>query len=217
MQPSKDSRLLVLCNNGIHHLRVRRFLVEALEESTLYGRLPDLWSEVMGRIVGKLLRGIAIQPGQRDGHGGGPDAVDPSHYRSIESPWPRFSPRHRPADRAMILRRPQRRVRPLAQSSGAAGRSRREDSADVRPDPYDESLRLDARQPDEAQSPRVKPGAFKLSLQAFSFPIASASCRFPSGSRGLSSRQLHTVTGRVFFRPIFSAFTWSDISSTVSR
>jgi hypothetical protein len=65
--------LLVLCSNGIYHLRVRRFLVEALEESTLYGRLPDLWSEPMGRIVGKLLRGVTIQTGQREGHGA--DAV----------------------------------------------------------------------------------------------------------------------------------------------
>ncbi len=65
--------LLVLCSNGIYHLRVRRFLVEALEESTLYGRLPDLWSGAMGRIVGKLLRGVTIQTGQRDGHGG--DAI----------------------------------------------------------------------------------------------------------------------------------------------
>ncbi|MEA3211170.1 MAG: hypothetical protein QOE70_4227 [Chthoniobacter sp.] len=63
--------LLVLCSNGIYHLRVRRFLVEALEESTLYGRLPDLWSEPMGRIVGKLLRGVTIQTGQREGHGAG--------------------------------------------------------------------------------------------------------------------------------------------------
>jgi hypothetical protein len=61
--------LLVLCSNGIYHLRVRRFLVEALEESTLYGRLPDLWSEPMGRIVGKLLRGVTIQTGQREGYG----------------------------------------------------------------------------------------------------------------------------------------------------
>jgi hypothetical protein len=65
--------LLVLCSNGIYHLRVRRFLVEALEESTLYGRLPDLWSEPMGRIVGKLLRGVTIQTGQR--HGEGAEAI----------------------------------------------------------------------------------------------------------------------------------------------
>jgi hypothetical protein len=65
--------ILVLCSNGIYHLRVRRFLVEALEESTLYGRLPDLWSEPMGRIVGKLLRGVTIQTGQREGDGA--DAV----------------------------------------------------------------------------------------------------------------------------------------------
>jgi hypothetical protein len=61
--------ILVLCSNGIYHLCVRRFLVEALEESTLYGRLPDLWSEPMGRIVGKLLRGVTIQTGQREGDG----------------------------------------------------------------------------------------------------------------------------------------------------
>lgn len=61
--------LLVLCSNGIYHQRVRRYLVEALEESTLYGRLPELWSEPMGRIVGKLLRGVTIQTGQREGHG----------------------------------------------------------------------------------------------------------------------------------------------------
>jgi len=61
--------LLVLCSNGIYHQRVRRYLVEALEESTLYGRLPELWSEPMGRIVGKLLRGVTIQTGQREGTG----------------------------------------------------------------------------------------------------------------------------------------------------
>jgi hypothetical protein len=61
--------LLVLCSNGIYHQRVRRFLVEALEESTLYGRLPDLWSEAMGSVVGKLLRGVTMQTGQREGQG----------------------------------------------------------------------------------------------------------------------------------------------------
>ena len=61
--------LLVLCSNGIYHERVRRFLVESLEESMLYGRLPDLWSGAMGRIVGKLLRGVTIQTGHRVGSG----------------------------------------------------------------------------------------------------------------------------------------------------
>ncbi len=61
--------LLVLSSNGIYHQRVRRFLVEALEESMLYGRLPDLWNGTMGRIVGKLLRGVTIQTGQREGAG----------------------------------------------------------------------------------------------------------------------------------------------------
>jgi hypothetical protein len=63
--------LLVLCSNGIYYQRVRRFLVESLEESTLYGRLPELWSAPMGLIVGKLLRGVTIQTGRRDGDGPG--------------------------------------------------------------------------------------------------------------------------------------------------
>ena len=61
--------LLVLCSNGIYHERVRRFLVELLEEAMLYGRLPDLWSGPMGRIVGKLLRGVTVQTGYRAGSG----------------------------------------------------------------------------------------------------------------------------------------------------
>ncbi len=61
--------LLVLCSNGIYHERVRRFLVELLEEAMLYGRLPELWSEPMGRIVGKVLRGVTIQTGHRAGSG----------------------------------------------------------------------------------------------------------------------------------------------------
>jgi len=61
--------ILVLSSNGIYHERVRRFLVELLEESMLYGRLPDLWSQSMGLIVGKLLRGVTIQTGHREGTG----------------------------------------------------------------------------------------------------------------------------------------------------
>jgi hypothetical protein len=60
---------LVLSSNGIYHERVRRFLVELLEESMLYGRLPDLWSQSMGQIVGKLMRGVTIQTGHREGSG----------------------------------------------------------------------------------------------------------------------------------------------------
>lgn len=63
--------ILVLSSNGIYHQRVRRFLVEALEDSTLYGRLPDLWSDHMGQIVGKLVRGVTMQTGRRDGQGAG--------------------------------------------------------------------------------------------------------------------------------------------------
>jgi hypothetical protein len=61
--------LLVMASNGIYHERVRRFLVESLEESMLYGRLPDLWSKAMGKVVGKLLRGVTIQTGRREGVG----------------------------------------------------------------------------------------------------------------------------------------------------
>jgi hypothetical protein len=61
--------LLVLSSNGIYHERVRRFLVEVLEESMLFGRLPDLWSDSMGLIVGKLLRGVTVQTGYREGTG----------------------------------------------------------------------------------------------------------------------------------------------------
>jgi hypothetical protein len=65
--------VLVLCSNGIYHERVRRFLVELLEESMLYGRLPDLWNGPMARIVGKLLRGVTLQTGHREGTG--PSAI----------------------------------------------------------------------------------------------------------------------------------------------
>lgn len=61
--------VLILCSNGIYHERVRRFLVELLEEAMLYGRLPDLWSDAMGHVVGKLLRGVTIQTGYREGTG----------------------------------------------------------------------------------------------------------------------------------------------------
>jgi hypothetical protein len=60
---------LVLCSNGIYFQRTRQFLVEKLEEATLLGRLPDLWPSAMPAIVGKLLRGVTIQTGHRDGSG----------------------------------------------------------------------------------------------------------------------------------------------------
>ncbi len=61
--------LLVLCSNGIYFQRIRQVFIEALEESTLMGRLPDLWPDMMPRIVGRLLRGVTIQTGVRDGDG----------------------------------------------------------------------------------------------------------------------------------------------------
>jgi hypothetical protein len=61
--------VLVLASNGIYFQRVRQFLIERLEESTLFGRLPDLWPDLMPRLVGHLLRGVTIQTGQREGSG----------------------------------------------------------------------------------------------------------------------------------------------------
>lgn len=59
----------VLCSNGIYFQRVRQFFIEKLEESTLLGRLPDLWPNLMPQLVGHLLRGVTIQTGQREGAG----------------------------------------------------------------------------------------------------------------------------------------------------
>ncbi len=61
--------ILVLASNGIYYQRLRQQFIEQLEESTLLGRLPDLWPDLMPRIVGRLLRGVTIQTGLRDGSG----------------------------------------------------------------------------------------------------------------------------------------------------
>ena len=60
---------VVLCSNGIYFQRIRQVFIEALEESTLMGRLPDLWPDLMPRIVARLLRGVTIQTSIRDGNG----------------------------------------------------------------------------------------------------------------------------------------------------
>jgi hypothetical protein len=65
--------LLVLCANGIYYQRVRRSFIELLEESTLLGRLPDLWPDLMPFVVGRLMRGVTIQTAVRRGEG--PTAV----------------------------------------------------------------------------------------------------------------------------------------------
>jgi hypothetical protein len=61
--------LLVLCANGIYFQRIRSSFIELLEESTLLGRLPDLWPDVMPVVVGKLMRGVTIQTSLRSGSG----------------------------------------------------------------------------------------------------------------------------------------------------
>lgn len=61
--------IFVLCSNGIYFQRVRQYFIELVEEAITFGRLPELWPDRMPRIVGKLLRGVTIQTGQREGHG----------------------------------------------------------------------------------------------------------------------------------------------------
>ncbi len=65
--------IIVLSSNGIYYQRLRQSFIEKLEESTLLGRLPDLWPDIIPRIVGLLVRGVTIQTGIRDGSGA--DAV----------------------------------------------------------------------------------------------------------------------------------------------
>ena len=61
--------VFVLCSNGIYFQRVRQYFIELIEEAITFGRLPELWPDRMPRIVGKLLRGVTIQTGQREGEG----------------------------------------------------------------------------------------------------------------------------------------------------
>jgi hypothetical protein len=61
--------LLVLCANGIYFQRIRSSFIELLEESTLLGRLPDLWPDLMPTVVGRLMRGVTIQTALRRGSG----------------------------------------------------------------------------------------------------------------------------------------------------
>jgi hypothetical protein len=65
--------IVVLSSNGIYYQRLRQIFIEKLEEATLLGRLPDLWPDLMPRIVGRFLRGVTIQTGLREGSG--PEAI----------------------------------------------------------------------------------------------------------------------------------------------
>jgi hypothetical protein len=57
---------LILCSNGIYFQRFRQIFIEKIEEATLFGRLPDLWPDIMPRIVSRFLRGVTIQTGVRE-------------------------------------------------------------------------------------------------------------------------------------------------------
>lgn len=61
--------VLILCSNGIYFQRLRSSFIELLEESTLLGRLPDLWPDLMPVVVGRLMRGVTIQTALRSGAG----------------------------------------------------------------------------------------------------------------------------------------------------
>ncbi len=58
--------IVILCSNGIYFQRLRQLFIERLEESTLMGRLPDLWPDMMPRLVGRILRGVTLQTGVRE-------------------------------------------------------------------------------------------------------------------------------------------------------
>ncbi len=62
--------IVVLCSNGIYFQRLRLLFLEKLEESVLFGRLPDLWPDLMPPIIGRMLRGVTLQTGIREGSGG---------------------------------------------------------------------------------------------------------------------------------------------------
>lgn len=62
--------IVVLCANGIYFQRLRLLFLEKLEESVLFGRLPDLWPDLMPQIIARVLRGVTLQTGIREGSGG---------------------------------------------------------------------------------------------------------------------------------------------------
>ncbi|MDJ0795910.1 MAG: hypothetical protein QNJ51_03595 [Calothrix sp. MO_167.B12] len=61
--------VFVLAANGIYFQRFRQIFVEKIEEAILFARLPDLWPAIMPQIVCRLLRGVTIQTGLRQGSG----------------------------------------------------------------------------------------------------------------------------------------------------
>jgi hypothetical protein len=69
-QPELTFPYLVLSSNGIYFQRFRQIFIEKIEEATLFGRLPDLWPDIIPRIVSRFLRGVTIQTGVREGDKG---------------------------------------------------------------------------------------------------------------------------------------------------
>ncbi len=61
--------IFVFAANGIYFQRFRQIFIEKIEEAILFARLPDLWPATMPQVVCKLLRGVTIQTGLRQGSG----------------------------------------------------------------------------------------------------------------------------------------------------
>lgn len=68
-QPRDSLPIFILCSNGIYFQRFRQIFIEKIEEAILFGRLPELWPNLMPQIVCRLLRGVTIQTGLREGSG----------------------------------------------------------------------------------------------------------------------------------------------------
>jgi hypothetical protein len=64
---------VLLAPNGIYFQRLRLVCGEKLEEAAVFGRLPPLWPDHLEMLLGRLLRGVTMQTGVREGSGG--DAV----------------------------------------------------------------------------------------------------------------------------------------------
>lgn len=68
--PEPPVPIVILAANGLYFQRVRQVLLEKIEESVMLGRLPDLFPDILPRIIGRWLRGVTIQTSMREGSGG---------------------------------------------------------------------------------------------------------------------------------------------------
>ncbi len=59
--------LVVFSANGIYFQRLRQLFIEKLEEAVLFKQLPELDPTLMEQVVGRLMRGVTMQTGLREG------------------------------------------------------------------------------------------------------------------------------------------------------